>query len=83
MLVREGAAIPHIALAQSTVFLDWSKLEIVVFAANVTKAHGIVALPADGALHDINLDRRGAGFALTADPLAGKVSWTVRRPVSR
>ena len=34
MLVREGAAIPHIAVAQSTAFMDWSKLDVEVFAVH-------------------------------------------------
>ncbi|HUX84871.1 MAG TPA: TIM-barrel domain-containing protein [Chitinophagaceae bacterium] len=31
LLVRSGALIPHIALAQSTAFLDWSTLRMVAF----------------------------------------------------
>jgi alpha-D-xyloside xylohydrolase len=78
MLVREGAAIPHIAVAQSTAFMDWSKLEIEVFAASAVKAAGLVALP-DGVLTPLTLSRRGAAFALASDPLAGKVAWTIRQ----
>jgi alpha-D-xyloside xylohydrolase len=78
MLVREGAAIPHIALAQSTAFMDWSKLDIDVFAVNAANAAGLVALPG-GELQQLSLGRRGSSFALAADPLAGKVRWTVHR----
>jgi len=77
MLVREGAAIPHIAVAQSTAFMDWSKLEVAVFATNAQKATGLVALP-DGDLVPIALTRRGTRFAFTSEPLAGKVTWTIR-----
>lgn len=31
VLVRSGSIIPHIALAQSTEFMDWSKIELVIF----------------------------------------------------
>ena len=78
MLVREGAAIPHIAVAQSTAFMDWSKLEVEVFAATATKAAGLVALP-DGELVPLALNRRGNAFGFAADPLAGKVTWTIHR----
>ncbi|HUG54918.1 MAG TPA: alpha-xylosidase [Vicinamibacteria bacterium] len=79
MLVREGAAIPHIALAQSTSQMDWAALEMVVFADTAREARGLVALPADNVLRRVGLSQKGDAFVLTADPLVGKVRWTVRR----
>jgi alpha-D-xyloside xylohydrolase len=79
VLVRAGAAIPHIALAQSTAALDWSRLELVVFGGGTGEVQGLVSLPADNVLHRLSLTRRGDGFALASDPLAGRVAWTVRR----
>jgi alpha-D-xyloside xylohydrolase len=80
LLVRDGAVIPHIGLAQSTAFLDWSKLEAVVFAtSSTTTAHGKVALPTGGDLLEITLQRRGKGFTLGTNPLGEKVAWTVRQ----
>jgi alpha-D-xyloside xylohydrolase len=77
VLVREGAAIPHVKLAQSTAGIDWSALELVVFAEAATTAHGLVALPSDGVLRPLTLTRKGRSFTLASDPLAGKVAWTV------
>ncbi len=79
MLVRSGAAIPHIALAPSTMRMDWSALELVVFG-EAAEAHGLVCLPADGVLHPVTVARRGGTLALAGDPLAGRVKWTVRGP---
>jgi alpha-D-xyloside xylohydrolase len=31
VLVKKGSIIPHIALAQSTEFMDWSKIELVIY----------------------------------------------------
>ena len=81
MLVREGAVIPHIEAAQSTARLDWSKLEMVVYAAGAQNAQGLVCLPSDDVLHKVDATRRGGVFALAADPLAGKASSTERLPV--
>jgi alpha-D-xyloside xylohydrolase len=78
MLVREGAVIPHIEAAQSTSQLDWSKLEMVVYAAGSEKAQGLVCLPSDNVLHKVEAARRGGGFALAGDPLAGKAAAAVR-----
>ncbi len=46
MLVRNGAILPHIALAQSTKDMDWSKLTLKVYSTD-SKASGILYLPGD------------------------------------
>jgi hypothetical protein len=38
-----------------------------------------VGLPGESTLHPLVLGRRGNSFSLLKDPLAGKVTWTVRR----
>src|SRR5271157_4492738 len=77
MLVREGAVIPHIALAQSTMQMDWSKLDLVVFASTAEKAEGLVCLPSDRVLRKLSVARKGGAFAAAEDPLAGKATSTV------
>ncbi|MGD1089844.1 MAG: TIM-barrel domain-containing protein [Verrucomicrobiota bacterium] len=78
MLVRDGTVLPHIALAQSTMQMDWSKLELVVFAKNVTTAKGLICLPSDNELHELALTDENGEFKLVNDPLAGKVEWSIR-----
>ena len=80
MLVRDGTVLPQIKLAQSTLQLDWSKLELVVFAKNSLTAKGLVCLPSDNVLHELVLNRDGNGFRLANDPLAGKVVWNLHPP---
>lgn len=77
ILVRDGTVVPKIALAQSTLQMDWSKLELVVFAKDAQTAKGLVCLPADNELHELSLTRKGNTFKLENDPLAGKVTWKV------
>jgi alpha-D-xyloside xylohydrolase len=78
MLVREGAVIPHMQPAQSTAQLDWSNLDMVVYASGAQSAQGLVCLPSDNVLHKVDAARRGGGFALVSDPLSGKAASTVR-----
>jgi alpha-D-xyloside xylohydrolase len=78
LLVRDGAAIPHAELAQSTSTLDWSTLELAVFAVRAGQARGRVCLPSDGQLHDLVLDQEDGVFKLADDPLKGKLAWKVR-----
>jgi alpha-D-xyloside xylohydrolase len=78
MLVRDGAAIPHIQLAQSTSQMDWGTLELVVFSVESPEARGLVSLPGRDTLHILRLEREEEGFGLVEDPLGGEVDWTIR-----
>jgi alpha-D-xyloside xylohydrolase len=79
VLARGGSAIPHAPLAQSTDRIDWSHLELAVFATpSAREAHGLVYLPDDSALREVRLARKGAGFALGGNPFAGRTTFTVR-----
>ena len=77
VLVRDGAAIPHVKLAQSTAFMDWSQLELKVYSVDQGKASGLVCLPPDGELIHLTLQRQEGGFGLSRDPLAGRVTWQI------
>lgn len=77
LFVRDGAAIPHIELAQHTGALDWRRLELRPFCAQAEVARGLVALPREGTAHEFVLRRVGDGFRLVADPLAGEVEWVI------
>ncbi len=80
ILVRDGAALPHAALAQSTKDIDWTKLELRVFATPAAKtAAALVYLPGDKHPAALALARAADGrFRLSADPLADRVQWTVQ-----
>jgi len=75
--VRDGAAIPHAAVAPSTDRIDWTRLELVRFAAKAGPARGLVCLPSDGVLREVAVEG-GGRFVPPGDPLAGRVRWTVR-----
>jgi alpha-D-xyloside xylohydrolase len=77
ILVRDGSVIPHIALAQSTAQLDWSKIELRVFAKDTTTARGLIFLPGDSTTHEVTLTKSGDSFKLDRDPVAGKVAWKI------
>jgi alpha-D-xyloside xylohydrolase len=78
IVVRDGSVLPHIQLAQSTAQMDWSKLELRVFAKDADTAKALVCLPSDSELHELTLTKDGGVFKLQADPFAGKVAWQVQ-----
>jgi alpha-D-xyloside xylohydrolase len=77
LLVKEGAAIPHAHLAQSTAEMDWQEIELVVFGAKTPTTEGYVYFPESDTVHHLRLERGQHGHALTDDPLEGKVAWRV------
>ncbi|MDQ4002322.1 MAG: alpha-xylosidase [Actinomycetota bacterium] len=81
MLVKDGAAIPHVRLTQSTAEMDWREIELRVFGAGDSAAKGWFCLPEEGALHALRLEYEGDDFVLKEDPLQGKVEWKIRTHV--
>src|SRR5918911_462455 len=77
LLVKEGAAIPHAHLAQSTSEMNWQEIELVIFGAETPAAEGYIYLPEDDAVHHLHLERGQDGHTLADDPLEGKVAWRV------
>ncbi len=63
ILARGGSVIPHLALAQSTKFMDWSKIELKVYGQAV-QAQGLLALPKDNVLRQLTMAKRGSGWEL-------------------
>jgi alpha-D-xyloside xylohydrolase len=78
VLVRDGAVIPHIALAQSTMQMDWSKLELRPFVSEADHATGLVCLPSDQVLHRLSVVKKDGAMRLLENPLAGRVSFSIR-----
>jgi len=79
MLVRDGSFIPHIALAQSTAFMDWSKIILKVFNVKSGKASGIIYLPGTEVIQNLELTKSGSNYKLTKDPYKGKVEWKISK----
>ena len=85
MLVRDGAVVPHMAVAQHTASMNWNDVELRVFRAPGSADRPLTALFAlpDGPLQQLELRAMGGGYALTRDPTAGKVRWRVTAPPAR
>jgi alpha-D-xyloside xylohydrolase len=80
IMVRDGTVLPRIALAQSTQQMDWSKIELAVYAKDATTVQGLVFLPGDSEPRMITMANEKGAFKLAGDPLEGKVAWTVSGP---
>ncbi|MBN2348654.1 MAG: alpha-xylosidase [Bacteroidales bacterium] len=77
MLIKAGTVIPVIKLAQSTMEMDWSKLELKVFGAKSVEAEGKICLPENNKLQILSLKKQDGKFVLKNDPFAGKVKFKI------
>jgi alpha-D-xyloside xylohydrolase len=78
LLVRDHAVIPHVKPAQSTNDIDWNDVELRVFSTDGAESSGLFTLP-QGALETLRLAAGQNGYALTNDPLRGRVHWRITR----
>ena len=75
-LIKDGAVIPHIKLAQSTKDMNWNQIELKVYAADATTATGKLYLPNDDKTHTISLFKIGNDFKIDKNPLSNKTILT-------
>jgi alpha-D-xyloside xylohydrolase len=78
LLVRDGAVLPHLKLAQSTMDMDWSNIELVTYTADKQKASGYICLPSDNKLVTLSLTIKGNQSILDSNPLEGRVKFTTK-----
>ena len=71
-LVRAGSVIPHIGLAQSTKYMDWSEITLKVFSTN-GNGDGILFTPDSDKIETLQVENG----ALTNNPFGRKVSFEV------
>ena len=69
-LVKDGTVIPHIKLAQSTKDMDWSNIELKVYASKATQAKGKLFLPNTTNLHELIVEKSGEKFILKNNPVS-------------
>lgn len=55
ILVRDGAAIPHLPVSQSTDEMDWKKVTWKKYLVDEKKATGLLCLPAEGELKTVEM----------------------------
>ncbi len=80
VLVKDGTVIPHIKLAQSTKDMDWSTIELKIYASDVTtKAKGKLFLPESSKLEALSLQKVGNNFVLNNNPVANKVTFKISK----
>ena len=77
LLVRAGAVLPTVKLAQSTADIDWSNIELLTYGLNTTEGKTRICLPSEQTLREVSITKKGKTWAVTNDPYQGKVKWSI------
>lgn len=77
VLVRDGAVIPHVKLAQTTKEIDWKNIDLQVYSTGNT-ADANLFLPGDDNLSTIQLTRDGENFQVSKDPYNGNLKYAIQ-----
>lgn len=76
VLVRNGTVIPHIKLAQSTQDMDWTNIQLKVYADEKTNTgEGNLFLPEGKQLETITVTKKGNGFEIKDNPPGNQVKF--------
>ena len=79
VLVKDGTVIPHIELAQSTSAMDWSELDLKVYASDDTNsAKAQIYLPDSEKVETIELSKGNGKFGINNNPFGSKVNFNVQ-----
>ena len=77
IMIRDGAIIPHIALAQSTDKMDWSNITLKAYLSDVSTATGLLCLPSDNKIIQLTGNRIDSNNFNLITPAPTKVSFKV------
>ena len=58
--------------------MDWSNLELKVYAADVTKATCKLHLPNDSKLYELTVIKKGNSFELMNNPVSDKTNFKIK-----
>lgn len=79
MMVREGAVLPHVKVAQSTGDIDWNQIELQSFANTPEKAVLKLCLPDQEEIKEVVLTKKAGKLTVSQDPFAGKIKWNLKQ----
>lgn len=74
LLVKNHSVLAHVAVAQNTAAIDWTKVDLKVYSTDGGVSEGTFIQPG-GAVQTLRVD----GSRVLNDPLAGKVKWRIVR----
>jgi len=77
VLIRQGSIIPHIKLAQSTSFMDWTKIELYTFPDEKGAAEGWVVIPGEE-VKQLSIITTGGKKEIMENPFEDKVKFTIK-----
>ena len=78
ILVRDGAVIPHVKLAQSTEWIDWKNIELAVFRVKAVEMTGHICFPDEQAIRCIRVTEENGEYTLKDAFLSQHVNCAIK-----
>ncbi|MCE6988744.1 TIM-barrel domain-containing protein [Dyadobacter sp. CY323] len=78
MMVRQGAVLPQVKVAQSTGEIDWTNIELHCFGNATQKATLQLFVPGEDQVETVILAKSGSKYVVSEDPFNGKIKWVFR-----
>lgn len=80
VMVREGAAIPHAKLAQSTDEIDFKNIDLQIYGKSKEEFTSLYCNPSDGILHKVIVKNRSSQYEVKSNLSNIEVKWNVISP---
>lgn len=77
LMIREGAAIPHTKVAQSTDYIDFSNIDLRLYGRNKEEFSGLYCSPADQVLKNIKVTKKGKDYIVELSIPDSMVKWNI------
>jgi alpha-D-xyloside xylohydrolase len=75
VMVREGAVLPQVKVAQSTNDIDWTNIALQIFSNTPDAAIVKLYLPGEEKVKELSLVKKNGKFSVKEDPFKGKIKW--------
>jgi alpha-D-xyloside xylohydrolase len=77
ILVKEGACIPMVKVAQSTSMIDWNNIELVVYGKAGEKTSTTVCLPSDNIIKTIEIQAKDNKYSMISNPFSENIKFKI------
>lgn len=78
VMVREGAVLPQVKVAQSTNDIDWTSMDLISYDLGSGIRPVQIVLPSDNQIVNVKIEKKGSSYRIPNDPFQGKIKMTVK-----
>ncbi|HHW47402.1 MAG TPA: alpha-xylosidase, partial [Clostridiaceae bacterium] len=77
ILVRDGTALMHVKVEQSTMWINWNEIEIRVYNSSGNPVNASLFIPGEDMMLEISLEKTSKGYVVKGCNLPGKLKFNI------